>query len=396
MTDLVQRLVTYAADVASANLRTLWDEPAVPDPPVRVWRDWLLVGVLLVVALAEALLRPEVEARPLAIALSIVTVVALLWRRTHPLLVVVVVFGAVLAVTVVGMRLGTESIGLYSSVCVVLLPYSLTRWGSGRDIVMGLSLIVVAGALGVVESYTTPADAAGAGVFLLFPAVLGATVRYWETGHSRDLEQARLREREQLARELHDTVAHHVSAMAIQAQAGRVLAGTKPEAAVTALRVIESEASLALAEMRSMVGALREGEAAALAPQRGVRDVPGLAAASGGSPVVEVQLSGRLDDLRPAVDAAVYRLVQESITNAVRHSRRATRIDVTVAGEQGEVRVTVIDDGEPVGAGRTSWGYGLVGMNERATLLGGTFRAGPGEHGGWVVEAVLPREGGSR
>ena len=396
MTDLVEPLVTYAADVASANLRTLWDEPAVPDPPVRVWRDWLLVGVLLVVALAEALLRPEVEARPLAVALSIVTVVALLWRRTHPLLVVVVVFGAVLAVTVVGMRMGTESIGLYSSVCVVLLPYSLTRWGSGRDIVMGLSLIVVAGALGVAESYTTPADAAGAGVFLLFPAVLGATVRYWETGHSRDLEQARLREREQLARELHDTVAHHVSAMAIQAQAGRVLAGTKPEAAVTALRVIESEASRALAEMRSMVGALREGEAAALAPQRGVRDVPGLAAASGGSPVVEVQLCGRLDDLRPAVDAAVSRLVQESITNAVRHSRRATRIDVTVAGEQGEVRVTVVDDGEPVGAGRTSWGYGLVGMNERATLLGGTFRAGPGEHGGWVVEAVLPREGGSR
>ena len=396
MADLGRAPVTYAADVASANLRTLWEEPAAPDPPVRVWRDWLLVGGLLVVALAEGLLRPDIVARPLALAIGVMTALALLWRRTHPLLVVVAVFGVLLVVTVVGIRLGEESIGLYTSVCVVLLPYSLTRWGSGRAIVLGLVLIVVVGGLGVAASYTTPAEAIAAGVFLLFPAVVGASVRYWDAAHSRDLERARLREREQLARELHDTVAHHVSAMAIQAQAGRVLADTRPEAAVSALRVIETEASRALAEMRSMVGALRDGEAAALAPQRGVRDVPGLAAASGGSPLVEVRLSGRLDDLRPAVDAAVYRLAQESITNAVRHARRAGRVDVAIVGDGDAVRITVVDDGEPVSAGRTSWGYGLVGMNERAHLLGGTFRAGPGERGGWTVEAVLPREGGQR
>ena len=396
MTDLVPRRVTYAADVASANLRTLWDEPAVPDPPVRVWRDWLLVGVLLSVALAEGLLRPDVEARALAIALSVVTVVALLWRRTQPLLVVVVVFGAVLAVTLVGLGLGTESIGLYTSVCVVLLPYSLTRWGSGRDIVLGLSLIVVAGALGVAESYTTPADAAGAGVFLLFPAVLGATVRYWETGHSRDLEQARLREREQLARELHDVVAHHVSGIAIQAQAGRAVAATHPERAVDALATIEDAATRALTELRAIVGVLRDARHSSLTPQPGMADIEQLATTGAAQPRVEVTLTGELTDLSPSVAAAVYRLAQESVTNSRRHARHATRVTVQVTGETDHVRLTVDDDGSTGSPHRSPDGYGLLGLRERVTLLGGTFAAGPIADRGWRVEANLPRAGVAR
>ena len=391
MTDPLQVQVTYAADVASANLRTLWEEPAAPDPPTRVWRDWLLVGVLLVVALLEGLLRPDVVWRPVAIALAVITIVALLWRRTHPLPVVIVAFGSMLAVTAASMLLGTASIGLYAAACVLLLPYSLTRWGSGRAIVAGLALIVVVGALGVASSYTAPADAIAATVFLLFPAVLGASVRYWDTAHERDVERARLREREQLARELHDTVAHHVSAMAIQAQAGRVLADTRPDAAVTALRVIETEASRALAEMRAMVGALRDGEAAELAPQRGVADIARLADLPAGDARVEVELEGDLDELRPAVQSALYRMAQESLTNAVRHARRATRIDVRVVGDSDCVHLTVSDDGDPALAGRMSNGYGLVGMKERATLLGGTFAAGPSAPRGWTVDAVLPR-----
>ena len=391
MTDPWHAQVTYAADVASANLRTLWEEPAAPDPPTRVWRDWLLVGVLLVVALLEGLLRPDVVWRPVAIALAVITIVALLWRRTHPLPVVIVAFGSMLAVTAASMLLGTASIGLYAAACVLLLPYSLTRWGSGRAIVAGLALIVVVGALGVASSYTAPADAIAATVFLLFPAVLGASVRYWDTAHERDVERARLREREQLARELHDTVAHHVSAMAIQAQAGRVLADTRPDAAVTALRVIETEASRALAEMRAMVGALRDGEAAELAPQRGVADIARLADLPAGDARVEVELEGDLDELRPAVQSALYRMAQESLTNAIRHARRATRIDVRVVGDSDCVHLTVSDDGDPAPAGRTSYGYGLVGMKERATLLGGTFAAGPSAPRGWTVDAMLPR-----
>lgn len=395
MTDLRCARDAYPADVATM-LRTLWGEPAVPDPPVRVWRDWLLVGVLLAVALAEGLLRTDVVWRPVAILVGVGAVVSLLWRRTHPLAVVLIVFGSMLVLTVTAMVLGTGSIGLNTAVCVVLLPYALVRWASGRAIVGGLAVIVVVGAVGVAASWSGVGDAVAALVFLLFPALLGAFVRYWDTARSRDLERARLREREQLARELHDTVAHHVSAMAVQAQAGRVLADTRPEAAVAALRVIESEASRALTEMRAMVGALREGDAAATSPQRGVADIARLADVTAGGPRVSVELTGDLDGLRPGVDAALYRIAQESVTNAIRHARHATRIDVRVDGTRDDLRLTVSDDGDAVAIARPSWGYGLVGMSERASLLGGTFTAGPGERGGWTVEAVLPRSGAVR
>ena len=140
-----------------------------------------------------------------------------------------------------------------------------------------------------------------------------------------------------------------------------------------------------------MVGVLREGEEPDLAPQRGVADLERLARGVGDRPRVEVELSGDLDDLRPSVEAAIYRIAQESITNAVRHARHATRIDVRVAGDDDCVRLTVRDDGDAGSAGRSSAGYGLVGMAERATLLGGTLEAGPSPDRGWTVNAVLPR-----
>ena len=226
---------------------------------------------------------------------------------------------------------------------------------------------------------------------LLFPAALGAAVRYQTTARLRELDQVKLREREQLARELHDTVAHHVSAIAIRAQAGRVVAPSDPGAAVDALNVIEEEASRTLAELRGMVGVLRESEEPDLAPQRGLADLEGLAHRVGDRPRVEVHLSGDLDDLGPSVQAAIYRIAQESITNAVRHARHATRISVGVAGDHDCVRLTVRDDGDTSSAGRISAGYGLVGMTERATLLGGTLEAGPSPDSGWAVNAVLPR-----
>jgi signal transduction histidine kinase len=233
-------------------------------------------------------------------------------------------------------------------------------------------------------------------VVLLFPATLGAAVRYRTAARLRELDQVKLREREQLARELHDTVAHHVSAIAISAQAGRTLAGSHPEAAVDALDVIEREASRTLAEMRLMVGAMRGGGEPDRAPQRGVADITELAQTSGDAPRVAVQLTGDLNDIRPSLGAALYRLSQESITNAVRHARHATRIDVHVVGDRDVVRLTVADDGDAGPAGQASRGYGLVGMTERVTLLGGTFEAGPAPGRGWTVNAVLPRAGSAR
>jgi signal transduction histidine kinase len=181
-----------------------------------------------------------------------------------------------------------------------------------------------------------------------------------------------------------------VSAIAIRAQAGRTLAVSRPGAAVEALEVIEDAASRTLAELRAIVGALRDGDEPDRTPQRGVADIARLAATTDG-PRVDVELSGDLDALRPMVGAAIYRIAQESITNAVRHARQATLIAVRVTGEDDCVRLVVRDDGEAT-AGAAA-GYGLAGMTERAALLGGTLEAGPSSGRGWTVTAVLPRNG---
>jgi signal transduction histidine kinase len=281
-------------------------------------------------------------------------------------------------------------------VYVVVLVYALFRWGSGREVAIGSGVILTAFVVGMVEDFTTLAELVAAFIFLWFPAVLGASVRFWRTSRNRELDQVRLREREQLARELHDTVAHHVSAMVVRAQAGRIVAATRPAAASEALEVIEAEGSRTLAEMRVMVGALRDGDDADLAPQRGVADIQGLARTLGDQPRVEVQVSGDVDDLGPAVGAAVYRIAQESLTNAMRHARHAARVVVRIAGDEHSVRITVDDDGDAVSAAWVQAGYGIVGMTERATLLGGTITIGPGPERGWVVDAVFPRVGSVR
>jgi signal transduction histidine kinase len=378
--------------VISSVVRSLRDEPRAAAPPPRVWRDWALVAVLLLTAVLEGIFRTDVPWRPVAVALAVALVFPLLWRRTHPLAVVVVVFGTVIVLNLVTLIGGPDApVGLDTMIYVVLLPYALVRWGSGREVIIGLPIIVVAGVLGIATDFTNLGEAAGGFVFLMFPAVLGALVRFWTTSRTREIDQVRLREREQLARELHDTVAHHVSAMVIRAQAGRVVATSDPEAAVDALRVIEEEGSRTLAEMRTMVGALRDREDASLTPLNGVADIERLARTIDGEPPVRVGLTGDLEELGPAVGAATYRIAQESVTNALRHARNATRIDVHVVGEQDAIRLTVRDDGDQVPASSVNAGFGVVGMSERAALLGGTLEAGPGPDHGWVVDAVLPR-----
>ena len=170
-----------------------------------------------------------------------------------------------------------------------------------------------------------------------------------------------------------------------------MVAAHRPEAALEALAVIEDEASRTLGEMRTMVRVLRDGEEPELSPQRGVDDIRRFADAPEGQPQVQVELTGELADLGPTMGPAIYRIAQESVTNAVRHARHATRIDVLVAADDDVVRLTVRDDGGAASAGRNPDGYGLVGMAERAALLGGTLEAGPGPDHGWTVSAVLPR-----
>jgi len=152
--------------------------------------------------------------------------------------------------------------------------------------------------------------------------------------------------------------------------------------------VIEAEASRTLHEMRTMVRVLRDGDAVDYAPQRGIDDLDELTRMS---TLVQVQCAGDLAGLPQPVGVAVYRICQESVTNAIRHAVNATAVSVEVSGDVGVVRLRVHDDGEASRLSATV-GYGLLGMAERAKLLGGTCQAGPDPAGGWTVEATLPRE----
>ncbi|WP_024934988.1 sensor histidine kinase [Actinomadura welshii] len=383
--------------MATNALRSLWAEPRPMNAPELGPRDWALVAVLICWSVVEAVLRQDLAPRPLLLLAVLAVLGPLLWRRTHPLVAVAVSFGTLTIVDIVRILTGSQGALLNSSIAVLILAYALFRWGSGREAASGLGVIVLW--LAVITSLgadpTSLAEVVAGYAFFLSAAALGTAIRYRTKIRIRDIDHAKAREREQLARELHDTVAHHVSGIAIQAQAGRAVAASHPERAIEALAVIEDAATRTLTELRAIVGVLRATQDTEFAPQPGVAEVEQLATDGRTRPCVKVTLVGEFDDLSPAVGAAIYRLAQESITNARRHARHATQVTVAVTGDADQVRLTIDDDGSAAG-GRAPAGYGLVGMRERASLLGGTFHAGPTAERGWRVEAVLPRTGTPR
>lgn len=386
--------VLYAAPVLRAALSAVRAEPRVEPPAGRPWWDVALVAVLIPASVVETLVRDDLAWPVVSLALALVCVLALLWRRTHPLAAVVAAYGAQ---TVAGLGpdlAGRENGVMDTTACVLLLLWSLGRWASGPSVVVGTAFVLVAHL--VREPFYEASGASivvGAG-FLLLPVVLGVAVRLAITARQRQQGQVRLREREQLARELHDTVAHHVSGIVIQAQAGQAVAAADPAKAAEVLGVIEVAATRALGEMRAIVGILRDGAEAERAPVPGVAALRGLVADPDARPPATLVLDGDLEDLDPAIDAAVFRVVQESLTNARRHARHATHVDVHVRRDGRRVLVEVVDDGR-AGARPGDDGFGLTGMAERAALLGGTFTAGPRAAGGWAVTAELPLPGGS-
>jgi signal transduction histidine kinase len=356
------------------------------------WRDRALVGVAALAVVLEGALQPDLPWRVLTIGIALGLTPTLLWRRRSPLAMLTLVFVVTgLAAPVIG---GEPR--LNAMVYILFLPYALFRWGSGREMAAGT--LVVLAKLGY-SLFFPPfglSDAASGLAVLAGVGVLGLALRFRARAHDRALDQVKLLERERLARDLHDTVAHHVSAMAIRAQAGLATASVHPDAAVDALRLIETEASAALAEMRSMVRVLRQDEPAAWEPAPRVSDLSRLIDRTDAGPTIDVEIVGdlaELDLLPPAVGTAIYRLAQEAVTNARRHARHATKIEVQIATDATSVRLRVTDDGQSSPRSSARTGYGLVGMAERAGLLGGSCSAGPNPGRGWTVSAVLPRSG---
>ncbi len=368
----------------------IWREPRAPGARGPVWSDWLPVAAIGLICAAEGVFNEALVWRPAPNLLMAALALALPWRRVRPLTVLLLVYG-INAVPQVGARiLDIDWTPAFASVFLLILPYSLLRWASGREAIVGVAFVFLTYVLTIGAS-DAPAREVTAGVlFLLFPAAIGASVRYREAAEQRALDQVRLGEREQLARELHDTVAHHVSAIAIQAQAGRALADKDPNAPLQALSIIEQAASNTLNEMRRMVRTMRSDTDAQLVPAATLADIARLADDQTCPLSIEVSIAQGLGDLDSTLVSTLFRLTQESITNAVRHAEGARRVDVRVTGDEKSIELTICDDGKKVVvAGPT--GYGLKGMTERAALLGGTLTAGPGPARGWVVRARLPR-----
>jgi len=197
-------------------------------------------------------------------------------------------------------------------------------------------------------------------------------------------------ERVRIARELHDVVAHAISVIVLQARGGRRSLATDPEETREALDTIEATGSQALAEMRRLLGMLRrDDEQIALAPQPSLRHLDALAAQvrEAGLPV-DLSVEGEPIALPPGVDLSAYRIVQEALTNALKHAGPATA-RVLVRYRKDDLELEIADTGVAAGASDGE-GHGLVGMRERVSLYGGKIEAGPRDGGGFAVRARLP------
>ena len=227
--------------MATNALRSLWAEPRPTHPPDRGPRDWTMVAVLACWSLVEAVLgqslvlRQHLAPRPLLLLDALAVLGSLLWRRTHPLVAVAVAFGTLTIVDIVRILTGSQG-GLLSSTCAALiLAYALFRWGSGREAAIGLCVILLWQPITTVADPMGLAGKVGGYAFFLSAAALGAAVRYRTKIRIRDIDQAKAREREQLARELHDTVAHRLMGSATYVMGSqsrmtpRPLAASRPE-----------------------------------------------------------------------------------------------------------------------------------------------------------------------
>ncbi|MEV0237926.1 sensor histidine kinase [Nonomuraea sp. NPDC050786] len=336
--------------------------------------------------------------------LAVATAVALyggaLLRRRPIAALWLVMTGSVLAC----LPLGVGAIPLAQYLAVDVAVCFIAAGGARRT-----GIAALAGALTVLAGYLTTRLLFGWPVGLSAELAVAMTVVIaWLIGHSvrqarehaatliaKATVQAATDERLRISRELHDTVAHSISVIALQAGAARRVIDTQPGRASQALDEIETVGRETLAGLRRMLGALRHSQedrphdVAEPHPAPGLADLDRLAAATTAAGVrVEVRRRGEPYRLPPEIDISAYRIVQEAVTNVVRHAGTGS-CRVSVEYGDGELAIEVLDDGH--GPRRASGGgYGLVGMRERVSLLHGTFSAGPRPGGGFRVAARLP------
>ena len=350
--------------------------------------------------------------KALGVALGLLSTVPVAWRARRPLTVFAIVLFANGACIYAAVPHGAA---FQPFVALVLTAYSVGSRAEGRRALWAPPLLLAASVPVFVAARLHGQDSGNiipSFVWLVAGWATGRTVRSWrhqnvalEAANRELTEQRELQaqaavavERGRIARELHDVVAHNVSMIVVQAgAAARVLRGEQPDVR-NALEVIAATGRETVDEMRTLLGVLRSDHGPdALKPQPGLDDLEQLVSGvrEAGLPVT-LRIEGAPRQLPAALDLSAYRIVQEALTNTVKHAGPA-RAEVTVRYEDGQVALEIADtgrgpDGGPVSGPMTGQGtgHGLIGMRERAAMFGGELEAAPGDGGGFTVRARLP------
>ncbi|MFI6293785.1 sensor histidine kinase [Nonomuraea sp. NPDC050790] len=358
-------------------------------------QDVALVSPLLVGSLFALGVSISLQTDPTGPLLLLAGALPLVWRRRHPLVVAALTVGLDVSVPIV--IDSTVFLGMTSFIAL----YTVGRHRAGRLVLLtGLATSTAYTVSGLIDQYD-PAQPGSAvppfitGFFFPFLGLgIGQFVRLRrELKERRQLEmrdEAIRGERRRIARELHDVVAHHLSVINALVGGARTVLPPEPTPAREALEAAEGSARQALAEMRQLLQVLRadtnDGPDAATGV--GASGLPGLVEQSGNA---SLRVDGEPVPLPTAVDHAVYRVVQEALTNSRKHAPGA-RAGVRVAYLGKAVEVEVLDDGSPVKTVGGGSGFGLGGMAERVALCGGRLETGPRARGGFRVYALLPLE----
>jgi signal transduction histidine kinase len=350
---------------------------------------------------------------PLSLVLLVTTTLPLIVRRRWPMAVFIVTFGATMAHAALAREALNSTLGF------LIALYTVGEYESRRR--SALAALVAAVSVGILISVRAPLPAALSGLVQTELSILATWVLgTWARDRRRQIETAEMRaarleqereerdrravaeERERIARELHDVVTHHVSVIVIQAGAAERALDRRPADARAAIEAIDQTARQALADMRRMLGILGRATPGAVPAEGGDRDLapmPGLDrlgelidhVRAAGMPV-ELSVAGERRPLDPGIELSAYRIVQEALTNALRHAPGG-RARVAVGYRPASLDIQVDDDGGTVVPGAPAptagSGRGLIGMRERVSVFGGEFEAAPTERG-FRVTARLP------
>jgi signal transduction histidine kinase len=389
------------------SLRAGWDRLRTWDRTHGMWSDVLVAAVVLLFCLAF----PEGFGahRPVDALLQLALVIPLVWRRRAPMAVFLIV-------AVVALTQWLVAVPAPGDVALLVALFTVAVHGAPTRALTAAG-ILEAGVVMASVRWAPAGDVARSIVFLsgMVVAALfaGVTLRTWrdhldavveratrlEAERDQQAQLAAAAERSRIAREMHDVVAHNLSIMVTLADGAHAVALSNPARSCEAMAEVSATGRLALTDMRHLLGVLRaDGTEAGRAPQPDLSGLPGLLDRVRGTGLeVELEERGKRFDVPPGVGLTVYRIIQESLTNVLKHAEDPSTARVELAFRSPYIDLSVRDDGRspdgvPVEHAMDE-GHGLSGMRERAAVYGGELHAGPGGEGGWQVTSRIRVDG---